>query len=300
MLLSKLKGEKAETYPLLKPSPCSDQQEVEKTSQVLTYKLFKTKSMLLSATSRKGQPDPDLQAVQIPEHALVSNKQEGPVRSWLTSCSNPRACSCQQQARRASQILTYILFKTQSMLLSATRRKGQPDDLQAIQNPGHAAVSKNQEGPVSCWLTFCSKPRACSCQQKSGRASQILTYILFKTQSILLSATTRKGQPDPDLLAVQNPKHDLVSNRQEGPARCCLTFCSEPRAWSCQQQAGRAGQMLNYKLFKTQSMLLLATSRKGQPDADLHTVQNPEHDLVSNKQEGPARCRLTSCSKPRA
>jgi hypothetical protein len=48
--------------------------------------------------------------------------------------------------------------------------------------------------------------------------------------------------------------------------------------------------MLTYLLFKTQSMLLSATSRKGQPDADLQAVQNPEHDFVSNKQEGIARC----------
>ena len=34
--------------------------------------------MFLSATSRKGQQDPDLHAVQNPEHALVSNKAEGP------------------------------------------------------------------------------------------------------------------------------------------------------------------------------------------------------------------------------
>jgi len=46
-----------------------------------TYMLFKTQAMLLSATSMKGQPDPDSQAVQKPEHALVSNKQEGPARS---------------------------------------------------------------------------------------------------------------------------------------------------------------------------------------------------------------------------
>jgi hypothetical protein len=30
-------------------------------------------------------------------------------------------------------------------------------------------------------LTSCSKPRACSCQQQAGRASQMLTYNLFKT-----------------------------------------------------------------------------------------------------------------------
>jgi hypothetical protein len=51
-----------------------------------------------------------------------------------------------------------------------------------------------------------------------------------------------------------------------------------------------ADQMLTYILFKTQSMLLSATNIKGQLVADLHPVQNPEHALISNKQEGPARC----------
>jgi len=256
--------------------------------------------MLLSATSRKGQPDPDLHPVQNPEHALVSNKQEGLARSWLTSCSKPRACSCQQWAGRASQTLTYKLFKTQSMLLSAKSRKGQPDlglqpvqnpsmllsatsrkgqldpDLQSVQNPEHFLVSNKQKGPARSWLTCCWKPRTCSCQQQAGRASQILTYRLFKTQSMLLSATSRKGQPDPDLHPVQNPEHAFVSNKQ------------------------RVSQILTYKLFKTQSILLSAKGRKGHPDPDLQTVQNPEHALVSNKQEGPARFWLTTCSKPKA
>ena len=47
----------------------------------------------------------------------------------------------------------------------------------------------------------------------------MLTYRLFKTQSMLPSAISRKGQPDPDLLAVQNPVHAPVSNKKEGPAR---------------------------------------------------------------------------------
>ena len=54
--------------------------------------------------------------------------------------------------------------------------------------------------------------------------------------------------------------------------------------------AGRASQMLTYILFKTQSILFSATTRKDQPDADLHAVQNPEYALVSNKQGGTARC----------
>jgi hypothetical protein len=111
-----------------------------------------------------------------------------------------------------------------------------------------------------------------------------------KTKHMLLSATSRKGQPDADLLPVQNTEHALVSNKQKGPARLWLTYCSKHRACSCQQQAERANQMLTYKLFKTQSILLLATSKKSRPDANLHPVQNPEHALFSNKQEGPARC----------
>ena len=40
-------------------------------------------------------------------------------------------------------------------------------------------------------------------------------------------------------------------------------------------------------LFKAQNMLLSATSRKDQPDADLQPVQNPE---VRNKQEETVWC----------
>ena len=196
--------------------------------------------MLLSARSREDQSDADLLSVQNPEHALVSNKQEGPARCWLTYCSKPRECSCQQQAGRTSQILTYKLFKTQSMLLSATSKKGQPDpDLHSVQNPEHDLVSNKRKEPARCWLTSCSKPRAWSCQQQGGRASQMLTYILFKTQSMLLSATSRKGHPDANLQPVQNPEHGLVSNKQDRPARSWLTICSKPRACSSQQQAGR-------------------------------------------------------------
>ena len=156
---------------------------------MLTYSLLKTQSMLSSETSRTGWPDADLHPVQNPEYPLVSNKQEGPARS-LTFCPKPRAFSCQHQAGRASQMPTYKLFKT----------------------------------------------RACSCQHQAGRASQMLTHQLFKT-----------------------------------------------RAPSSQQQAGIPSQMPTYKLFKIQSMFLSGTSRKGQPDADLQSVKNPEHALVRYK-----------------
>ena len=118
----------------------------------------------------------------------------------------------------------------------------------------------------------------------------MLTYKLFKSQTIILSATSRKGQPDADLLAVQNPERHLVSSREEGSARADLQPVQKPRAQSCQQKARKASQMMTYILFKAQSMILSATSRQSQPDADLHPGQNPEHNLVSNKQAGPARC----------
>ena len=260
---------------------------------MLTYSLIKTEIMLLSATSRKSQPDADLQAVQNPQHALVSNKYERPARYWLTSCSKPRACSCQQQGGKASQMQTYNLFKTQSMLMSATSREDQSNsDLPPVQNPEHAPVSNKQEWPARCWLTAYSKPIGCSCQQQAEKASQMLTCILFKTQSMLLSATSRKDQQDANLQPVQNPEHAPISYKQETPARCWLTACSKPRAWSCQQQAGKASQMLTYILSKTKGMILSA-GREGQPDADLHTVQNQKHAHVSNKQKWPARCWLT-------
>ena len=175
---------------------------------MLTYTLFKTQSMLLSATCINDQPDADLHPDQKKDHALISSKQEEPTRSWLTSCSKQRACPGQARAGRACQMLTYSLFKP--VLLSVTGREGQPDaDLQPVQNPwdafvnskqkgpprcqltswqnaDHALVSNKQEKPARCWLTSCSKPRSCSCQQQAGKASQMLTYKLFKTQSILL------------------------------------------------------------------------------------------------------------------
>ena len=102
----------------------------------------------------------------------------------------------------------------------------------------------------------------------------MLTYILFKTQSILLSASSRKGQPYADLHPVWNPEHALVSNKHKGPATCWLTSCSKPGACPCQQQAGRASQMLTYKLYKTKSMLLSGSEDKPKQILHLHSVYN--------------------------
>ena len=195
----------------LKHRPCSCQQ-AEKTSHKLTYILFKIKSILLSATSRKGQ--------LMLTYILFKTK------SMLLSATS-----------REDNMLTYILFKTKSMPLSATSRNGQSDaavhpiqnpehapfsnkqegpadtDLHAVQNPEHAPVSNKQEGQAICLLTYCSKLSTCCSQQQAGMASQMLTYKLFKTQSMLLSATRRECPPDADLQPDQNPEHALLSNK---------------------------------------------------------------------------------------
>ena len=164
--------------------------------------------------------------------------------------------------RKAQSNANLQTVKKNSVLLSEISMKGFTDtDLQSIQNPGHALVRYKQGMLAKCWLTFYLKPRAWSCQKQAGRASQMLTYILFKTQSMLLSATSIWDH----MLAYRlfKMKHALIKNKQEMLARCWLTSYLKPRAWSCQQQADKTYQMLLYILFKMQSMLLLATSRKG-------------------------------------
>ena len=56
--------------------------------------------------------------------------------------------------------------------------------------------------------------------------------------------------------------------------------------------------MLTYLLLKTQSMILSEKGRKGQPDADLQSVQNPEHAPVSNKEERPLNADLHPVQSP--
>ena len=46
----------------------------------------------------------------------------------------------------------------------------------------------------------------------------MLTYMLSKAQSMLLSATNRESQPDTGLHAVQNPEYVLISEKEEGQA----------------------------------------------------------------------------------
>ena len=66
-------------------------------------------------------------------------------------------------------------------------------------------------------LTYCPKPTAKDCWHQIEKASGKITYILFKSEIITLSASCRKGLLDPDLHAVQNPDNSIVSIMQKRP-----------------------------------------------------------------------------------
>ena len=216
---------------------------------MLTYFLFKIKSMLLSATSMKDQPDAWLTACQKPRACSCQQQaRKCQPDANLQPVHTPRACTCQQQAGGPSWMLTYSLFKTR------------------------ACSCQLQAAKDRCWHTCCLKPRACSYEKQPRKASQMLTYKLFKTQSMLLSATSRKG-------------HQM------------LTYSLFKTQSMFSSAISREGLPEIYILFKT---LLSATSREGLPDADLHPDQIPGHDFVSYKEGRSTRFWLTAFLKPRA
>ena len=183
------------TYSLFNTQGMLFSATTRRVNQMLTYSLFKTQRMFLSASTRKGRTDADLHSIQNPEHDLISNNQEGPDIYWFTCCSIPRAWSCQKQPEMANQIIA----------------------LHPVKNPKHAFVSNNQEGPARCWLTSCSKPRAYSCQQQPGKTSQMLTYILFETQCMLLSASVDAFKQNINLHSVYNQSTPLLKSSWDQP-----------------------------------------------------------------------------------
>ena len=178
---------------------------------------------------QKWPSNPDLQSVQNIEQSIVSIIQKRPPEPWLTCCSKPRATIVSIMQKCCT--LTYILFRTQTIALSESCRKGLLDsDLHPDQNVEQPIVSIMQtKRPPGSWLTSCSKHRAAHCQyhaeeafwtltynlfktqtihcqHHAEKASCTLTYTLFKTQTIPLSASCRKNLMNPDLQAVQHPK----------------------------------------------------------------------------------------------
>ena len=61
----------------------------------------------------------------------------------------------------------------------------------------------------------------------------------------------RKGQLDADLQSVQNPKQSPVSNKQEGTNQMLTYTLFKTQGMLLSATTGRASQMLTYKLFKT-------------------------------------------------
>ena len=111
----------------------------------------------------------------------------------------------------------------------------------------------------------------------------MLTYILFQYKGMLLSESTRNIELDADLQTVQNPRASSCQQQAMKAYKLLTYLLFKSQRMFCQKQTKKAYQMLTYILSKTQSMLLWEMKMNGQPDADLHPVQNPEHALVRNK-----------------
>jgi hypothetical protein len=85
-------------------------------------------------------------------------------------------------------------------------------------------------------------------------------YILFESQSMLLSATSRNHQPDSDLHPVQNPEHALVNDKQR-----------------------MARYLQAYRLFiKFESMLLSASEDESKQNINLHSVYKQSKFLLTS------------------
>ena len=303
------------TYKLFKPKPFNCQHHIKKGSLTLTYKLLETQSSLvsimqkwpsglwltfcsktqsssLSASCRKDFLDPDLQA---------------------------GVAHCQHHAEKACWNLTHILI-AQSILLSASCREGLLDlDLHAVHNAEqptsvsfregllhpdlhpnqiskYSTVNITQRNPAEPWLTTCSKPRAAHCQHLAEKACWTLTDILITTQTILLSASCRKGLLDPDWHSDHNPNHSIVSIMQKMLPGSWLTSWSSTLSASC-----RKG-LLHPDLHSDQipEQLIVSNMQKGLLVPDLQPVESPEQPIVNIMQKRPSVLWLTFCWKPRA
>ena len=93
-----------------------------------------------------SQPDADLQAVQSPEHGLVSNKQEEPVRCKLTSCSKTQSIFLSATSRKGQSHTNLHTVQTQSMLLSASDDKPKQNfNLHAIYNQNNFMLASSSD-----------------------------------------------------------------------------------------------------------------------------------------------------------
>ena len=186
----------------------------------------------MSVSSGEGQLEADLHSVQNPEWPMISIKQTQPGGpnllsdqrpqqhiiniklkphlGWHTICWKWWVVNCQQWKEKDSWTLTYTLFKIHSTIVSIKEKL----------HPG--------------WHTNCWKLRVARSQDQAERASWTSTYTLFKTKSTQLSALCRKGPPNPDLQAVYNQDHCILSMMWEKHPEPWLTSCLKCRQFCCQ------------------------------------------------------------------
>ena len=179
------------------------------------------------------------------------------------------------QRRPSNPDLHAVQSPEQTMVSFMQKRPSNPD-LHSVQNTKQPIVSIMQKRRPGLWLTCCVKLKQFHCKHQAKKASHTLTYILFKIQTIPLSASCGKGLLNPDLHAIQNPKQPIVSIMQKRPPGPWLTYC-----------------------WKPQTITLSASCRKGLQEPDLHPVQNAQQPIVSIMQRRPPGPWLTSCLKPR-
>ena len=206
----------------------------------------------LSALCRKGLLDFDLQTVQSPQPPIVSIMQKTPHGPWLTLCSKPTQFHCQHHAEKAFWTLTYVLFKTQTITLSAWCRKGLLDsDSPSVKNPHNALSAWCRKGFLDPNLQTVQTQQF-YCQYHVEKTSWTLTYNLFETKNNSIFSILQKRLPKPWLTLCSKPNNFIVSIMQKMPPELWLTICPKAKQFHGQHHAENASWTLTYSLFKTQ------------------------------------------------
>ena len=268
------------------------------------------KSSPWSAWCRKDLLNPDLQTILNPQQPIMSIIQKRTPGLWLTTCSKSRAAHCQHYAERPPDPDLHTVQNTEQPIVSVMQKRPSGPQLTLCSKPRAGYHQHNAEKPPGLWLTPCSKPKqpivnimqkrppgptltiflkpiAAHCQHHAEKVFLALTYTLFITQNSPLSALYKKDLLDPDLQSVQNPNNSIVSIMQKRPPRPSLTFCTKRKQY-CQHHTEKDSWTPTYSLFKTQTIILSASCRKGL-HPNLQPVQNPQPivSIIQKKPLGP-------------
>ena len=222
--------------------------------------------------------DPDLQAVQNPDHPIISVEQKQPARFWLTNCLKSRPAHGQNHAQKVSWIHLHPVKIPDHSIVSIMQERPPGPDLHTVQTQSSPLSASCRKGFLDLDLHTVQKARPLHCQVHTENGFWTLTYTLFKTPSSPLSGLNRKGFLNPDLQAIQtqpfycqyyaekaswtltdNLFNSIVSIMQKMPPGSWLTRWPKPRQFHCQHHAEKISSPLPYILFKTQSSPLSAS-----------------------------------------